>query len=221
MSEVRSRKPDAAPTDKSSASKGDHAEKSKTGHLAKPLNITTVNILLVLSLVFTVGSIYHVHVNVRTNDSSMSSLVERIGFTLRCLGVSSVVSLTVIIFMTMMSRGNQIELTGNPLQGNDHLGSIQLNQRILQNTLEQLAIHTLSLLSLATYLGPATIKFIPLLCAFFTVGRFFFWLGYPRYRTFGFVMTMMPTLVAIGFNIYLACKFGLASSSGAADAIYA
>jgi len=216
MPEVRYRKVETEdePVDSSA-----NETKRPFGHLGKVMNKGVVNILFVLSLSFMACSIYYVHYNVRMNEPSMSSLVESLGFTLRCLAVSSVVMLFWNIVATIAKRVTNGKVVGNPLQGNEHL--MLVHQRILQNTLEQFAMHSFSLLSLATFLGPATVKFIPLACGLFTIGRITFWIGYPRNRTFGFILTMFPTSLVITANMYFAYKFGLLSSSGAADALYA
>lgn len=92
----------------------------------------------------------------------------------------------------------------DPLNGREDL--TLANRNILQNSLEQFVITVVSQLSLISYLpGVQVVRVIPLLNFLFFFGRIAFFVGYPRYRTFGFITTWVPTIAANSYSLY---KFG-------------
>ena len=92
----------------------------------------------------------------------------------------------------------------DPLSGSEH--ATQANRNILQNSVEQLLITLITQLSVISYLnGYYVIRVIPLMNLFYFVGRITFFIGYPRYRTFGFITTQAPPLIAAAFAAY---RFG-------------
>jgi len=92
----------------------------------------------------------------------------------------------------------------DPLSG--HESATQANRNILQNSVEQLLITLITQLSVISYLsGYYVIRVIPLMNLFYFIGRIAFFIGYPRYRTFGFITTQVPPLIAAAFAAY---RFG-------------
>jgi hypothetical protein len=76
-------------------------------------------------------------------------------------------------------------------------------KNIFTNSLEQFVMSVMSQLILVTHLEPDCIlNIIPILNLLFIFGRVMFWLGYPKYRAFGFAVTIFPTIATIGFNTY-------------------
>lgn len=93
-----------------------------------------------------------------------------------------------------------------PNQGYDHL--VQDAQNHLRNTNEQFLLSFLSQLVLITYLDAASIiRFIPSINILFFIGRFTFWLGYPRHRSFGFFINFWVLLITIGYNLWKFFQF--------------
>jgi uncharacterized membrane protein YecN with MAPEG domain len=72
----------------------------------------------------------------------------------------------------------------NPLLGEES-ERLKIHCRVLQNTLEQLVWFALCVLPLATYLPPAQMHLVPIVCTFFAVARFVYWWGYLRRGTLG------------------------------------
>jgi uncharacterized membrane protein YecN with MAPEG domain len=72
----------------------------------------------------------------------------------------------------------------NPLLGRES-ERLKIHCRVLQNTLEQLVWFALCVMALATYLPPAQMRLIPIVCTFFAVARFVYWWGYLRSDTLG------------------------------------
>lgn len=78
-----------------------------------------------------------------------------------------------------------------------------LAQNHLTNTIEQTLSSFLSELVLITYLDAAqVIQLIPAINIMFFFGRFTFWLGYPRYRNFGFFINLVGLIPTVCYNFY-------------------
>jgi hypothetical protein len=89
----------------------------------------------------------------------------------------------------------------NPLAGAEY--QVQASKNILTNSIEQFVILTTSQVIALAFLSPTlTLNLIPLACVWFLVGRILFWLGYPKYRTFGMVTTALSSSIAIWFASY-------------------
>ena len=92
----------------------------------------------------------------------------------------------------------------NPLAGNEHL--VQSEKTVLTNTVEQLLVFLLLVLTLTTYLEPSEMRIIPLYSLTFFIGRVFFMIGYsfgPRYRGAGMYINACLGLFFLGYSIYL------------------
>lgn len=88
----------------------------------------------------------------------------------------------------------------NPTGGYEHLTEEAKN--ILTNSLEQFIMNIIVQLSLISYLDEQeTLKTIPLLNILFIIGRITFFLGYPKYRAFGFWVTMWPMQIAMWITL--------------------
>jgi uncharacterized membrane protein YecN with MAPEG domain len=87
--------------------------------------------------------------------------------------------------------------------------TLQVHCRVMQNTLEQLAWFTLSILVLATWLSPAQARFIPVACIFFAFARLAYWWGYLRNGTLGrapavqmtFTLNVSLLVAAVAFSM--------------------
>jgi hypothetical protein len=89
----------------------------------------------------------------------------------------------------------------DPISGNEKLTETVKNN--FTNSLEQFVMSVMSQLILVTHLSPEnTLKYIPVLTFLFILGRITFWLGYPNYRSFGFITTNTPILVTMCYNFY-------------------
>lgn len=90
----------------------------------------------------------------------------------------------------------------NPLSGHENI--VEPVRNILSNTLEQMIGSLVMQCSLISFLSKdEVVKVIPIINVLFFLGRITFWLGYPRFRTFGFVMTDFPTTLGLGAAVYL------------------
>lgn len=79
----------------------------------------------------------------------------------------------------------------------------QREKNILINSIEQVVISIIAQISMLTYLeGEQVTRVIPMVNSLFLIGRITFWLGYPFYRTFGFIFTFFPSLLMVFFSLY-------------------
>ena len=92
----------------------------------------------------------------------------------------------------------------NPLAGKEHL--LQTEKNVLTNTVEQLIVFLLLVVTLTTYLEPSEMRIIPLYSLAFITGRVFFMIGYsisPKHRSYGILINIFLTFFFIGYIIYL------------------
>ena len=93
----------------------------------------------------------------------------------------------------------------------DHYG-LEITLRYNQNTLEQTVLAAIAWMGLVLALPHDQLIVIPAMAFLFFFGRITFWIGYrlhPLARTFGMVLTALPTVIAYG---WLAWR-GLGASS--------
>ena len=151
----------------------------------------------VLSVVFIAGGYYWFPFHL----PELPTMGDRLAFTMR-----GELFAALILLAAIGTVGNQRALSAEAIDGSTVLtGSIDINRRVLQNTLEQLMLALLSHLCLATFVSMAAIKIIPILITWWIFGRIAFWYGYhqsPLGRAFGFGATMYPTIAVIFFDVY-------------------
>ena len=87
--------------------------------------------------------------------------------------------------------------------GGEMAPALEIDERYLQNTLEQFVLAFTAHLALAAVLPGSSLRAILLLVALFVIGRAAFWVGYHRSgpaRAFGFATTFYPT---VGAYVYV------------------
>lgn len=113
-----------------------------------------------------------------------------------------VVAMTTSLFRLFDSEGALDPLDGQPTRRH------RVNQRVLQNTIEQLVVFVPAILALAAVATePATYRLVSLGVALFCLGRVLFWGGYhvsPNARGLGFNMTFSTSVAAIVLSFVLA-----------------
>ena len=131
-----------------------------------------------------------------------------LAYALRCLFPLVVVQL---FFIGRVANSRFTSKAANPLSGNDHL--VQLRKNIATNTLEQLVMFSIGLLSLSTLLETQQeLRFIPVLCVLFITARVLFAIGYsiqPRYRVIGMGMNFLLLIFIIGAHVKFFYERGL------------
>jgi MAPEG family protein len=82
--------------------------------------------------------------------------------------------------------------------------SIEIEQRYVQNTLEQLVLAIVAHLALVLVVPDDSIRVVAILVMLFVIGRAAFWIGYhfsgPA-RAFGFATTFYPTVAVYAYVI--------------------
>jgi uncharacterized membrane protein YecN with MAPEG domain len=83
--------------------------------------------------------------------------------------------------------------------------SIEIDERYLQNTMEQFVLAFAAHLALVTIVAPESIRVVAVLVMLFVIGRITFWFGYHRSgpaRAFGFATTFYPTVAVYVFLLF-------------------
>jgi hypothetical protein len=120
--------------------------------------------------------------------SGMDTTIDRLVFTLR-LNVFAVLPL--FVGLVIVSNGRFLSNAIDPLRHAEDR-AMEINGRVVDNTLQQNFVFLLGTLALSTFLTSATIKLIPALVAVFILARIVFWIGYridPLYRAPGMAAT--------------------------------
>jgi uncharacterized membrane protein YecN with MAPEG domain len=140
---------------------------------------------------------------VTTKTSSKTlSFENRLTFTLQLLFIDFL-PLFIAIFAVINVRISSIAI--NPMDSRGHV-LVEKQQRILQNTLEQLIIKIILSLVLCTVLRSNELIILPVFTILFVVGRFTFALGYPNYRSFGMAMNFVSTalvMILISYRLFI------------------
>ena len=89
----------------------------------------------------------------------------------------------------------------NPLNGYEVV--VEAAKNNLTNTLEQFVMLAMCQFILTLQVSARTlINVIPAINILFLIGRITFWLGYPCYRAFGFVVTQTPIFCTVLYLLY-------------------
>ena len=135
---------------------------------------------------------------IKTKAEELSDIQSRIGFVLR-YSTPGAMWVFRCMFDLMLKRARCPAV--DPTSGNEHL--VLNAKNIFNNSFEQYLLVLTSNLILVQHLdGELTRKYIPAQFFLFVFGRFTFWLGYPKYRMFGFSLNFFTLFVTMGFNLY-------------------
>lgn len=161
----------------------------------------TLHILAIIgSVTFTavVFFIYYGIIDLTPKDVVLVTFEQRISFTLKYLSLQ-LLWIVIMMYAVILKRVDTPAL--DPMNGwEDH---VQMAKNILTNSIEQSVVFSFSLLILAIELDPVMLgRMVPGLTMLFMVGRIVFWLGYPRYRGFGFSLCNFPIILTVTLNLY-------------------
>jgi len=138
----------------------------------------------------------------KTKATDLKDLPSKMTYVLQHL-TPAVAWIMVSVFIVITRRVGSPAM--NPLGGYEHRTEAARNN--LTNTVEQTVMLAFAQLILITFIDSATIlKVIPALNLLFILGRITFWLGYPKYRAFGFMVSSMPTYATIVYITYRFAK---------------
>lgn len=106
-----------------------------------------------------------------------------------------------VINCHLVAMSRIMTLAINPLSDNEHV--IEAIKNVFTNSIEQFLLSAFSQIILIVYLNEKQVSaLIPLINLLHLVGRIFFWLFYPRFRSYGFILTFLPTNIALGYGLY-------------------
>lgn len=152
--------------------------------------------------------------------TGMDSLGARMLVALKCTVVATL--FTLVLGVEAVAHERLQSDAFDPLAGHQTT-RLAVNQRFLQNTLEQLVVFTVGLFGLAAYLDSGeAMRMVPATTVVWVLNRFAFWIGYHRsaaMRGLG-APSMMIGLIML---LYVTARIGgdVAGSAGAAIAILA
>ncbi|MFL6741779.1 MAG: hypothetical protein ACJ8D6_03430 [Sphingomicrobium sp.] len=152
--------------------------------------------------------------------SGMDSLGARMLVALKCTVVATLFCLAAGVEAVAHERLRSDAF--DPLAGHQ-TRRLAVNQRYLQNTLEQLVVFTVGLFGLAAYLTSGeAMRVIPATTAVWIINRYAFWIGYHRSAAMrGLGAPSM--IIGLAMLLYGAARIGgeVAGTAGAAIAILA
>lgn len=161
--------------------------------------ISASSFILALILIFiTFLTIYYEVVNVSFNHtiSDVSNFNQKLQFTLRFMLLPTTWLMHAILTM-VLKRFRTIAWDPMDTEG---MEVSKAEQNMLTNTVEQTLLSLLSQIILLPFLKPVQVlRVIPTMNILFLVGRISFTIGYPKFRSFGFSFSMIPSVLAIKF----------------------
>jgi len=160
---------------------------------------TVIGVVFVAILCFVVFDDKYLNINIsgKINIFQMSTYWHKLEFVLcyQTLGISWILF---NMFYVISKRCKSEAI--NPLSGNEEL--TQMARNIMSNSLEQFIMSSFAqVISISFVEATILIKIIPLINFLFIFGRVTFFLGYPKYRTFGFLCTAIPNTLLINYNL--------------------
>ena len=110
-------------------------------------------------------------------------------------------ALAVLLLMIVVQSTVRV-LTGtiDPTTGRDGR-FLQVNQRVITNTVEQLTIFVPALMALASRVRPDLMHTVVAIALLFAIARVAFWIGYllgPRLRAPGMAVTLLLNVLTLG-----------------------
>jgi hypothetical protein len=147
--------------------------------------------------------------------AGMEDLAVRMVFTLKCVCLA--VLFCLVGGVEAVAHERLVSPAFDPLAGFE-TRRLRVNQRYLQNTLEQIVVFAAGLFGLAAYCADgAAMRAVTASTAVWVLSRFAFWLGYQRSAAARGV-GIAGMVIGILQLLYVACRFGgeLAGPLGAA-----
>ncbi|XP_063425585.1 uncharacterized protein LOC134709345 [Mytilus trossulus] len=144
---------------------------------------------------------YAVGNTIPLDTSELTTPTDRLIYTIRWLFLSSS-TMMFAMFGVLRVRGSTDAI--DPLNGSSE-NLVELPNRILRNTTEQLVLHASAVLTLCTFMDENSMRNIPLLVILFILGRLLYAIGFssaPMNRALGFSMTFWPTMATYMYCTY-------------------
>lgn len=137
-----------------------------------------------------------------SGPESLGNFAEKAEFALH---YQSLLALWLLFNILATLYGRITRRAVNPLHAKTE-ELVAFHKNVLTNSYEQVLLSVLAQLVFISFASPAAIvKYIPMVNIIMIVGRVTFFAGYPFYRTFGFLLSIVPTTVLVLYDIF---KFG-------------
>jgi hypothetical protein len=132
--------------------------------------------------------------------TSVSPPGDRIAYVLQLAAAPSFV---LLLMVTSCMRLFDTAAAENPLAGGESQ-RWRINQRVVSNTIEQLAIFAPLVIAIALRLPDSQLRLLPIAVTLWCAGRLMFWIGYhvaPHWRGPGFDWTFLTSCVVAGWLV--------------------
>ena len=142
----------------------------------------------------------YLNLNIGVNPSSVqiSSYWHKLEFVV-CYQTIGISWILFNMFYVISKRVNSPAIDPTDKEASNE---VLVAQNIMQNSIEQFLMSAFAqIISISFVDRTLLIKVIPLINILFFVGRITFWLGYPKYRTFGFMCSAIPNTLLINYNL--------------------
>jgi len=134
-------------------------------------------------------------------DPALADIAKRLAYALQA-DVFAILPL--LLGLIAVGNGRFLSEAIDPTLQKESL-AIQVNCRVVDNTLQQFAIYLVSTLALSATLTADQMRVIPASAIVFVVARIAFWVGYrihPLYRAFGMSATAYLNIGLLAFAIW-------------------
>ena len=161
---------------------------------------STVCVVFIGILSFIVLDEQYLNLNIGVNPSSVqiSSYWHKLEFVV-CYQIIGISWILFNMFYVISKRINSKSIDPTESEGESE---VMVARNIMQNSIEQFLMSSFAqIISISFIERSLLIKVIPLINILFVIGRITFWLGYPKYRTFGFMCSAIPNTLLINYNL--------------------
>jgi len=161
---------------------------------------STVCVVFIGILSFIVLDEQYLNLNIGVNPSSVqiSSYWHKLEFVV-CYQIIGISWILFNMFYVISKRINSKSIDPTESEGESE---VVVAKNIMQNSIEQFLMSSFAqIISISFIERSLLIKVIPLINILFVIGRITFWLGYPKYRTFGFMCSAIPNTLLINYNL--------------------
>jgi len=139
--------------------------------------------------------------NLWPTNPALGDLASRLAYALRAAAFAV---LPLLVGIIAVGNGRFLSEAIDPTLHRENT-AMEVNGRVVDNTLQQLLIFLVGTLALSAGLTADEMRAIPAVTIVFVVARTAFWIGYrihPLYRAFGFAATMYLNFGILGFAFW-------------------
>lgn len=140
----------------------------------------------------------------------LATFADKLEFTVKYFTLPAVWLVWNIIYVEVrrIQVGAGLDVHATP-EGK-HVNNFDIGQRVLANSVEQVLVSVTTQLALTAIVdGYTLVRTIPILNFLWFIGRVFYFLGYPKYRCFGWPLTFYSIAAASLYTLYAFVRFFL------------